>query len=79
MKEAAKVHVPIDSIRVIKGSKRTAHSNAYVVGIGKYRKIVLYDTLIEKHNNKEIVAIVNHELGHAKYRHLIWRFVYGAV
>lgn len=50
------------------GSRRSDHSNAYFFGIYS-KRIVLYDTLINKLNNYEILAVVGHELGHWKYRH----------
>jgi STE24 endopeptidase len=49
--------------------KRSSHSNAYFVGLGKARRIVLYDTLIESHTRLEILAILAHELGHAVLKH----------
>lgn len=59
-----------DSIQVIDGSKRSAHSNAYFTGFGKFRRIVLYDTLIEQLSEAEIEAVLAHEIGHYKKGHI---------
>ena len=53
------------------GSRRSAHSNAYFSGFGKSRRIALFDTLLEKHSNDEIVSVVAHEVGHYKKKHVI--------
>lgn len=66
-----KVNFPLDNIFVIDGSKRSAKSNAFFSGIGKKKKIVLYDTLIENHSTKELVAVLAHEVGHFKKKHII--------
>ncbi len=66
-----KVKFPLDNIFVIDGSKRSAKSNAFFSGIGKKKKIVLYDTLIEKHSREELVAVLAHEVGHFKKKHII--------
>jgi STE24 endopeptidase len=66
-----KVSFPIDNIYVIDGSKRSMKANAFFSGFGSRKKIVLYDTLIEKHTNDELVAILAHEVGHYKKKHTI--------
>ena len=66
-----KVSFPLDNIFVIDGSKRSAKSNAFFSGIGKKKKIVLYDTLIENHSKEELVAVLAHEVGHFKKKHII--------
>ena len=66
-----KVNFPLDNIFVIDGSKRSAKSNAFFSGIGKKKKIVLYDTLIENHSTAELVAVLAHEVGHFKKKHII--------
>jgi len=55
---------------VMDGSRRSAHSNAYFTGFGKSRRIVLYDTLVERLGPEETEAVLAHELGHARLRHL---------
>ena len=52
------------------GSKRSAHSNAYFYGFWKYKRIVLYDTLLVQLTNEEIVAVIAHEMGHWKFKHI---------
>ncbi len=59
-----------NAIQVIDGSKRSAHSNAYFTGFGKFRRIVLYDTLIEQLGEDEIEAVLAHEIGHYKRGHI---------
>ncbi|HIG79655.1 MAG TPA: M48 family peptidase [Cycloclasticus sp.] len=57
-------------IYVMDGSKRSGHGNAYFTGIGNNKRIVFYDTLIESLNTDEIEAVLAHELGHFKCKHL---------
>lgn len=52
------------------GSKRSSKTNAFFTGFGRYRRIVLFDTLIEKHSPDELLAILAHEMGHYKLRHI---------
>ena len=72
---AKKINFPLDSIFIIDGSKRSNKSNAFFSGIGKKKKIVLYDTLIQNHSTEELVAVLAHEVGHFKKKHIIWGFV----
>lgn len=72
---SAKVKFPLDNIFVIDGSKRSNKANAFFSGIGKKKKIVLYDTLIERHTTEELVAVLAHEVGHFKKKHIVWGFV----
>jgi STE24 endopeptidase len=53
------------------GSKRSSKSNAFFSGIGRFRRVVLFDTLIAKHSLPELQAIVAHEIGHYKKRHIL--------
>lgn len=64
-----KMKFPIKKIYVMNASKRNTKPNAYFIGFGKRRIIVLYDTLLEKLSADEAVAIFAHEIGHAKKRH----------
>ena len=64
----------ITNIYVIDGSKRTTKANAYFTGLGKKKRIVLYDTLIEELTTKEVVAVLAHEIGHYKKRHTLQNF-----
>ncbi|MBO7520821.1 MAG: M48 family metallopeptidase [Opitutales bacterium] len=58
------------AIYVIDGSKRSSHSNAFFTGFGKFRKIVLFDTLINQLSPGEIEAVLAHEIGHYKCGHI---------
>lgn len=69
---ATKLKFPLSELQVIDGSKRSAHSNAYFTGLpGMRKKIVLFDTLLEKSEDKEVVAVLAHELGHWKMAHIM--------
>ena len=68
---AQRVKFPLDNIYVIDGSKRSSKANAFFSGIGRKKKIVLYDTLIEKHTTEELVAVLAHEVGHFKKKHIV--------
>lgn len=67
---ARSVKFPLDNIYVIDGSKRSSKANAYFSGIGRKKKIVLYDTLIENHTEEELVSVLAHEVGHFKKNHI---------
>ncbi len=69
------VNFPLDNIFVMDGSKRSSKSNAFFSGIGKRKKIVLFDTLIQNHTNEELIAVLAHEVGHFKKKHIIWGYV----
>jgi len=58
------------TILVIDGSKRSGHSNAFFAGFGRFRRIVLYDTLIEQMSHEELEAVLAHEIGHYKKGHI---------
>lgn len=64
---------------VMDGSKRTAHGNAYFTGFGAARRIVIFDTLIERLAPEEIEAVLAHELGHFKLRHVLKRAAWFAL
>ena len=55
--------------------KRSKHTNAYFTGIGKSKRIVLFDTLLESHSEEEILSILAHEVGHWKKKHVIKQIV----
>lgn len=66
-----KFHFPLDKVFSVDGSKKSGHSNAYVLGFGRLKRIVIYDTL-EKHlDEDEIVAALAHEIGHWHYSHTL--------
>ena len=68
---AKKVDFSLSNIFIIDGSKRSSKANAYFSGFGKNKKIVLYDTLIKNHSVDELVAVLAHEIGHYKLKHII--------
>ncbi|NCG08061.1 MAG: M48 family metalloprotease [Verrucomicrobia bacterium] len=67
------------TILVMDGSKRSGHSNAFFAGFGRFRRIVLFDTLIEQMNTTEIEAVLAHEIGHYKLGHIPKMIVLSAV
>lgn len=66
---AVRLKFPLKELYVIDGSKRSAHSNAYFYGLPWKKHIVIYDTLIEKSETEEVVAVLSHELGHWSLSH----------
>lgn len=66
-----KVGIKVSRVFKIDASKRTKHTNAYFTGIGKVKRIVLYDTLIEKMDYDEIMSVLAHEAGHWKKKHIL--------
>lgn len=71
MEYAAKVKFPLSGIYVLDGSKRSAKANAFFTGFGKRKRIALFDTLIDAHPVNELVAVLAHEIGHFKKKHII--------
>lgn len=70
MKLADKTRFRARSIQVMDGSKRSRHSNAFFTGFGQFRKIVLFDTLIQQLAEPELEAVLAHEIGHFKKKHI---------
>jgi len=70
-KFSEKVGFKLDNIFVIDGSKRSTKANAYFTGFGAKKRIVLYDTLINDMETAELVAVLAHEIGHYKKKHVI--------
>ena len=66
---AKRLNFPLSELYVIDGSKRSSHSNAYFFGLPWKKHIVIYDTLIEKSETEEVVAVLGHELGHWSLGH----------
>lgn len=67
---AATARFPLQNIFVMDGSKRSSKSNAFICGFGKYKRIALFDTLISNHPVNELVAVLAHEIGHFKKKHI---------
>lgn len=61
---------------VMDGSRRSAHANAYFTGLGNAKRVVFYDTLLKQLNADEVEAVLAHELGHFKHRHITKRMVW---
>lgn len=72
---AQSVGFPLQNIFVMDGSKRSSKANAFFSGFGKRKKVVLYDTLLEQHPPDELVAVLAHEVGHFKKKHIVWGMV----
>jgi STE24 endopeptidase len=67
---AARTQFVASGIQVMDGSRRSRHSNAFFTGFGRFRKIVLFDTLIDQLAETELEAVLAHEIGHYKRRHI---------
>ncbi len=74
-KFAGEVGFKLKNIFVIDGSKRSTKANAYFTGLGPKKRIVLYDTLMDKMTTDEIVAVLAHEIGHYKHKHTLKNIV----
>ncbi len=68
---AQRTGFPTRSIDVMDGSKRSRHSNAFLTGFGRFRKIVLFDTLVAHLTEPELESVLAHEIGHYKKRHVL--------
>lgn len=68
---ARRTDFPTRSIEVMDGSKRSCHSNAFFAGFGRFRKIVLFDTLVAQLAEPEVESVLAHEIGHYKKRHVL--------
>lgn len=66
---AVKTGFRVKDIYMIDGSKRSTKANAYFTGLGRKKRIVLYDTLVKQHTTEELVAVLAHEIGHNKKKH----------
>jgi STE24 endopeptidase len=66
-----KVSITVSRVFRMDASKRSRHTNAYFSGIGRVKRIILYDTLLEIMNHDEILAVLAHEAGHWKRRHIL--------
>jgi STE24 endopeptidase len=71
MSYAKKIKFPLDNVFMMDGSKRSAKSNAFFTGFGRHKRIVLFDTLMKQTTVSELVAILAHEMGHFKKKHIL--------
>jgi STE24 endopeptidase len=76
---ARRIEFALDNIFVMDGSKRSTKANAFFTGFGRNRRIVLFDTLIRKHDTDELVAVLAHEMGHYKQKHILKMMSLGIV
>ena len=60
------------------GSKRSRHSNAFFTGFGRFRKVVLFDTLVDQLEDSELEAVLAHEIGHFKKKHILKMLIFSA-
>lgn len=71
----AKTGLSVSKVLQVDASKRSGHSNAYFTGFGKQKRVVLFDTLLEQLSKEEILAVLAHELGHMKKKHILKRML----
>lgn len=76
---AASVEFPVRSVMVMDGSRRSTKANAFFTGFGRNKRIALFDTLIAQHGTRELVAVIAHEVGHYKKRHVLQGLVLSVV
>lgn len=76
---AGKCNFPLKEVLVMDGSKRSSKSNAFFTGFGGNKRIVLFDTLIEKHSVAGLTAVLAHEIGHYKKKHLLQSMITGFI
>ena len=76
---AASVDFPLRSVMVMDGSRRSTKANAFFTGFGRNKRIALFDTLIAQHGTQELVAVIAHEVGHYKKRHVLQGLVLSVV
>ena len=74
---AGSINFPIENVYVMDGSRRSSKSNAFFTGFGKHRRIVLFDTSIQRHTTGELLAVLAHEMGHYKKKHILQTMVLG--
>ncbi len=74
---ARSIKFPLENVFVMDGSRRSSKSNAFFTGFGRHKRIVLFDTLIERHTVSELVAVLAHEMGHYKKKHVLSMLVVG--
>lgn len=79
LKLADKLGFQAQTILVMDGSKRSGHSNAFFTGFGGARRVVLFDTLIEQLDDEELEAVLAHEIGHYKLKHIQKMLIFAAV
>jgi len=76
---ARKAGYRISGVFVMDGSKRSAKSNAFFTGFGRNRRIALFDTLVDRHTEDEIVTVLAHEIGHYKKHHILQSMIISVI
>lgn len=76
---AKRCEFSLKGLFVMDGSRRSAHGNAYFTGFGKNRRIVFFDTLLSRLNVDEVEAVLAHELGHFKHKHILKRTILSSI
>ena len=74
---ANSIDFPLENVYQMDGSRRSTKSNAFFTGFGKHKRIILFDTLIKQHSVKELVAVLAHEMGHYKKKHIHQSLILG--
>ena len=74
---ARSIRFPLKNVFIMDGSRRSAKSNAFFTGFGRNKRIVLFDTLVESHSIPELVAVLAHEMGHYRKKHILWSLMAG--
>jgi STE24 endopeptidase len=78
LRYARSIRFPLENVFVMDGSRRSTKSNAFFMGFGRHRRIALFDTLIRAHTIPELVAILAHETGHFRKKHVLRNLAFGA-
>ncbi len=76
---AASTGIIATRVRQVDASRRSRHANAYFTGLGRQKRIVLFDTLLRQLNDHEVIAVLAHEIGHWRLHHLRWRLLLGVL
>ena len=74
-----KAQIKVDKILVADASRKTNTVNAYFSGIGNTKRIVIYDNLLNNHSRGEVLSVIAHEIGHWRYRHILFNTIIGCV
>jgi STE24 endopeptidase len=77
LRYARSANFPINNVFVMDGSKRSSKSNAFFTGFGRSKRVALFDTLIAQHTSPEMVAVLAHEVGHYKKKHVLQGTIIG--
>lgn len=65
-----RLQFPVGDVSLVDGSRRSAKANAFFTGMGRLKRIAIFDTLVENHSREEILAVLAHEIGHSKRKHV---------